>query len=177
MRLRALAERVIDKAGSQGAMVAAAESCTGGGVAAALTDVAGSSAVVDRGFVTYSNDAKTDLLGVDPGLIARKGAVSREVACAMATGALARSRADLAVAITGIAGPSGGNAEKPVGLVWFALAARGGPVRAERRVFAKGDRAFVRLKAGECALELLLQGLSSLAAHESQDQDDGARAP
>ena len=107
-------------------MVATAESCTGGLVAGALTEIAGSSAVVDRGFVTYTNEAKAEMLGVPAERWRRHGAVSRETAEAMAKGALAHSRADLAVAITGIAGPGGGSAEKPVGLVHFAAASRGG---------------------------------------------------
>jgi nicotinamide-nucleotide amidase len=141
-----------------GKMLATAESCTGGMIAAALTDIGGSSAVVERGFVTYSNAAKTELLGVDADLIATKGAVSREVAEAMARGALARSYAAVAVSVTGIAGPGGGSAEKPVGLVWFGLAA-GAETTAEHEVF-KGDRAAVRKQATEKALGLLLQGLT-----------------
>src|SRR5277367_6169236 len=102
-----------------GLMLATAESCTGGMVAAALTDIAGSSDVVERGFVTYSNAAKAELLGIDPAVIETHGAVSREVAEAMARGALAQSATDVAVAITGVAGPDGGSVDKPVGLVWF----------------------------------------------------------
>src|SRR5215475_8586330 len=108
-------------------MLATAESCTGGMVAAALTDIAGSSAVVERAFVTYTNRAKSQMLGVDPALIEAHGAVSRQVAEAMARGALAYSATDVAVSVTGIAGPDGGSAEKPVGLVWFGLAAGGTP--------------------------------------------------
>ena len=155
-RIWTLAEAVIDKAGAEGVMVATAESCTAGLVSAALTDVPGSSAVFDRAFVTYSNEAKSEMLGVDPALIARYGAVSQPVARAMARGARARSRADIAVSITGIAGPGGGNAQKPVGLVWFALAGADGSVRAERRVFAGGGRSFVREQAVETALRLIL---------------------
>jgi nicotinamide-nucleotide amidase len=110
----------------RGLKIATAESCTGGLIAATLTEVPGSSAVVDRGFVTYSNEAKAEMLGVDPDLIRRVGAVSKEVAVAMAEGAIARSDADLAVAVTGIAGPDGGTAEKPVGLVHLAATRRGG---------------------------------------------------
>ncbi len=131
---RAAARAVIGAARAGGVMVATAESCTGGLVAAALTEIPGSSAVVDRGFVTYSNEAKAEMLGVDPSLIAEHGAVSGDVAAAMAAGALGRSRADLAVAITGVAGPGGGTERKPVGLVWFAAARRGAaPVTAEIR--------------------------------------------
>jgi nicotinamide-nucleotide amidase len=154
-----LAERVVDKAGAEGLLIAAAESCTGGMVAAAITDVPGASAVFERGFVTYSNEAKSELLGVAPDLIDRHGAVSREVASAMAAGALSHSRADVAISVTGVAGPSGGSAAKPVGLVWFALAARSEAVHVERRVFSSGDRAFVRQRATETALRLLLRGL------------------
>lgn len=158
-RIWSLAQAIIDKAGAEGLMVAAAESCTGGLIAAALTDVPGSSAVVERGFVTYSNEAKIEMLGVSAALIARHGAVSAPVARAMAKGALAHSRADVAVSVTGIAGPSGGTARKPVGLVWFGLADRNGAVRVERRVFAEGSRDFVRTKATETALHLMLAGL------------------
>ena len=158
-KIWSLAETIVARAGAEGLMVATAESCTGGMVSGALTDVPGSSAVLDRGFVTYSNEAKVEMLGVPAPLIAARGAVSRRVALAMAQGALERSRADLAVAITGIAGPGGGHAEKPVGLVWFGLATRGAPARAERRVFALGGRDFVRGRAVETALALLLRGL------------------
>lgn len=158
-RIWDLAQRIVDKAGADGVMLAAAESCTGGMVAAAITDVPGASAVLDRGFVTYSNEAKQEMLGVAPALIARHGAVSGPVARAMAAGALARSRADIAVSITGVAGPTGGTALKPVGLVWFGLAVRGAPVRIERRVFADSDRNLVRLRATETALGLVLNGL------------------
>jgi len=154
-----LARRIVDKAGADGMMIATAESCTGGMVSGAITDVPGASAVFERGFVTYSNEAKSDLLGVAPDLIRRFGAVSREVAVAMAAGALSNSRADVAVSVTGIAGPTGGSTAKPVGLVWFALAARSEGVRVEQRVFSAGDRAFVRQKATQTALRLLLSGL------------------
>ena len=108
-------------------MLATAESCTGGLIAGVLTEIAGSSDVVERGFVTYSNEAKTELIGVPADMIAAHGAVSREVALAMAAGALARSRADIAVAVTGVAGPGGGTAAKPVGLVHLAAERRGRP--------------------------------------------------
>lgn len=138
-----------------GLKVATAESCTGGLLAACLTEVPGSSDVVDRGFVTYSNEAKHELLGVPPVLIAAHGAVSVEVAQAMAQGALARSRAQVAVAVTGIAGPGGGTAAKPVGLVFLATARSGGPTRFERCLFT-GDRTAVRRASVERALELLM---------------------
>ncbi len=139
---------------AKGLKLATAESCTGGLIIGCLTDVAGSSDVVDRGFITYSNAAKTEMLGVPAGLIARVGAVSEAVACAMAEGALARSNADIAVAVTGIAGPGGATAEKPVGLVHFACARRGGVAMHERHVFP-GDRAAVRLATVEAALDIV----------------------
>jgi nicotinamide-nucleotide amidase len=128
---------------ARGWMLATAESCTGGLIAAALTAIAGSSDVVDRGFVTYSNEAKMELLGVPGALIAEHGAVSEPVARAMAEGALARSRATATIAVTGIAGPGGGTVAKPVGLVWFGLAQRGATVHTERVVFP-GDRSAIR---------------------------------
>jgi len=138
-----------------GLRLATAESCTGGMVAAALTEIAGSSDVVERGFVTYSNEAKTALLGVAAALIKAHGAVSAEVAEAMAGGAVARAPVELAVAVTGIAGPGGGSEAKPVGLVYLGIARRGRPTRTERHVFA-GDRAAVRRAATARALDLLL---------------------
>lgn len=137
------AAALLERCKSAGVMIATAESCTGGLIAGALTEIAGSSAVVERGFVTYSNEAKQEVLGVPRALIAEVGAVSSQVASAMARGALAKSRADLVVAVTGIAGPGGGSAEKPVGLVFLAVARRDGPLRVERRVLA-GDRSAVR---------------------------------
>ncbi len=150
----AQAETTLSILRARGVMAATAESCTGGLIAAALTHVAGSSDVVDRGFVTYSNQAKTQMLGVDSALIERDGAVSEAVVRAMAEGALARSAAGVAVAVTGIAGPGGGSAEKPVGLVWFGLARVGRVTAAERHVFA-GDRGAVRAATVACALRLL----------------------
>ena len=135
--------------------LATAESCTGGMVAAACTAVAGSSDWFDRGFVTYSNEAKIEMLGVDPALIAHHGAVSAEVACAMADGALRFSRATLSVAVTGVAGPGGGSAAKPVGTVWLALAQAGQATRAEL-LQLHGDRAAIRLQTVERALHQLL---------------------
>ncbi len=149
-----MAESVLDACREAGLMVATAESCTGGLVAAALTAIAGSSDVVERGFVTYSNAAKTDLLGVPAPLIASDGAVSEPVARAMAAGALSHSAADLAVSVTGIAGPGGGSAEKPVGLVWFGCARRGGGVRTLRQVFP-GNRAQIRQAAVGKAMMML----------------------
>ena len=137
------AETLIADCRAAGIHLATAESCTGGLIAAALTAVAGSSDVVDRGFVTYSNEAKNELLGVPMGLINAVGAVSGPVARLMAEGALARSRADITVAVTGVAGPGGGSVEKPVGLVWFGIAQRGRPVHGESHIFP-GDRAAIR---------------------------------
>ena len=137
-------------------MVAVAESCTGGLVAAALTEVAGSSAVLDRSFVTYSNEAKQQMLGVSGDIIETFGAVSIACAWAMAQGALSRSGADVAVAITGIAGPDGGSESKPVGTVVFARAVRGSEeIETDERHFDAPDRAGVRLQAALLALELL----------------------
>ena len=150
-----LAERLL----AQRLMLATAESCTGGMIAAACTDLAGSSAWFERGFVSYSNEAKTELLGVPAELIAAHGAVSEPVARAMASGALAHSRAQVAVAVTGVAGPSGGSADKPVGTVWFAWATPQG-LCSERQVFA-GDRAAVRQATVDHGLKGLLQRLSS----------------
>jgi nicotinamide-nucleotide amidase len=153
--LLAPAAALVARAKAAGLMIATAESCTGGLIAGVLTEIAGSSAVVDRGFVTYSNEAKADLLGVDAALIARLGAVSREVAVAMAEGAIARSRADLAVAVTGIAGPGGGSADKPVGLVHFGALRRGGTVVHVERRFGDLGRSPVRLATVTQALDLL----------------------
>ena len=138
-------------------LLATAESCTGGMIAAACTDLAGSSAWFERGFVTYSNAAKVDLLGVDADLIAQHGAVSEEVARAMAQGAhitSGRSRAQVAVSVTGVAGPGGGSASKPVGTVWFGLATPAGLVT-ETCLFA-GDRAAVRLATVQHALQRVI---------------------
>jgi nicotinamide-nucleotide amidase len=137
------AASLLDACRAKGWMLATAESCTGGLIVATLTAIAGSSDVVDRGFVTYSNAAKMELLGVPGALIDEHGAVSETVARAMAEGALARSRADIAVAVTGLAGPGGGSVDKPVGLVWFGLAQRGAAPHSERVVFP-GDRAAIR---------------------------------
>lgn len=128
---------------SAGLRLATAESCTGGLIAARLTDIAGSSDVVERGFVTYSNEAKAELLGVPMALIQRVGAVSEEVARAMAEGAIARSHADIAIAVTGVAGPGGATPAKPVGLVHLACARRDGVTTHERHIFS-GDRQAVR---------------------------------
>lgn len=150
-----LAASVIAAASARGWTVATAESCTGGLVAGALTAVAGSSAVVDRGFVTYSNEAKSEMLGVPADLIAEHGAVSEPVARAMATGARGVAKTALAVSITGIAGPGGGSAEKPVGLVHFGCAGPAGLVH-KKRLFGDVGREEVRLESVRVALGLLL---------------------
>jgi nicotinamide-nucleotide amidase len=139
---------------ARGWMLATAESCTGGLIAGACTDLAGSSNWLERGFVSYSNAAKTELLGVDAALIARYGAVSEPVARAMAQGALQHSKAQCALAVTGVAGPGGGSADKPVGTVWFAWATPQG-VRSEIQRF-DGDRAQVRSSTVQHSLEVLL---------------------
>jgi nicotinamide-nucleotide amidase len=140
---------------SRGLKVATAESCTGGLVAGLLTEIAGSSAVVERGFVVYSNQAKQELLGVPAATIAAFGAVSEETARAMAQGAIAHAHADFAVAITGIAGPGGGTPEKPVGLVNFACAGADGEVVAREKRFGPLSRSAIRLASVETALDLL----------------------
>jgi nicotinamide-nucleotide amidase len=153
--LRAAAARVLDLCRARGWTIATAESCTGGLVAGALTDIAGSSDVVDRGLVTYSNEAKQNLLSVSAETLRRHGAVSRETAEEMARGALSHSPVDLAVAITGIAGPGGGSAEKPVGLVHFAAAARDGRLIHREKRFGDIGRREVRLRSVAEALALL----------------------
>ena len=153
--LRAAAKRVLDLFRARGLKIATAESCTGGLVAATLTEIAGSSDVVDCGFVTYSNAAKQAMLGVPEATLKRHGAVSGETAAAMAAGALKNSQADVAVAITGIAGPGGGTAEKPVGLFHFAAASRGGRRLARTRRYGKIGRRRVRQHSVAEAFELL----------------------
>jgi len=151
---------LLDLCKAKGLTIATAESCTGGLVAGALTDIAGSSAVVDRGFVTYTNAAKEQMLGVPVETLKQHGAVSRETAEAMAKGVLAHAPADLAVSITGIAGPDGGSAEKPVGLVHFAAAARDGRLIHREQRFGNLGRAEVRRLSVLQALAML----SELAA-------------
>lgn len=156
--LLSIAADLLDRAKARGVMVATAESCTGGLIAGCLTEIAGSSAVVERGFVTYSNEAKTEMLGVPEAVIASVGAVSEEVARAMAEGALKRSRAQLTVAVTGVAGPGGGSPEKPVGLVHFGCAMRDAETL-HRRVVFDGDRSDVRRETVRTALEMLRERL------------------
>ncbi len=149
------AVEILAIARAKGLMIATAESCTGGLIAGLLTEIAGSSDVVDRGFVTYSNAAKEEMLGVARDLLVAHGAVSEPVAAAMAQGALAHSNAQVSVAVTGIAGPGGGSAEKPVGLVYIAAMREGGTAVVERHLFGDIGREQVRLATVEAALTLL----------------------
>lgn len=158
--IQALARQVIEQASARGLMLSTAESCTGGLVAAALTDVAGSSAVVDRGFVTYSNAAKAAMVGVPADLIDVHGAVSEPVARAMAEGAVTHSDAGISVAITGIAGPGGGSVAKPVGLVHFAACGPAGLVHVEMR-FGDLGRTGIRMESVRTALRLLLDRIDA----------------
>jgi nicotinamide-nucleotide amidase len=153
--LNRAARDFLDAARDRGLRLATAESCTGGLVAACVAEVPGCSSVLERGFVTYSNDAKVEMLGVPADLIASKGAVSAEVARAMAEGALAHSRAHLSVAITGIAGPDGGSDEKPVGLVHLAAARKGGPTLHEEKRFGDIGRLSVQAESVAAAFRLL----------------------
>jgi nicotinamide-nucleotide amidase len=157
----ALARAVLDACRARGIMLVTAESCTGGMIAAALTDIAGSSDVVDRGFVTYSNEAKMEMIGVSDATLEAFGAVSRETALEMAAGALAQSRAGIALSVTGIAGPGGGSPEKPVGLVWFGLAMPGRIPVAELRLFEDRGRAFIRGESVRTALQMALAALGA----------------
>ncbi|MCW5751418.1 MAG: CinA family protein [Alphaproteobacteria bacterium] len=153
------AAAILARARATGLRIATAESCTGGLIAALLTEIAGSSDVMERGFVTYSNAAKTELLGVPEALIARHGAVSEEVARAMAEGALEQAPVDLAVSVTGIAGPGGGSPHKPVGRVHLALARTGEATRHERLDFGDAGRANVRIGSVKRALAMLEDAL------------------
>ena len=173
--LYTLATRLVSACDTANIRLATAESCTGGLVAGAITEVPGSSAVFDRGFVTYSNQAKMDMLGVEAEAIQQHGAVSHEVALQMAIGAIVHSHADLSVAVTGIAGPGGGTTAKPVGLVHVALARRGEDEAlgaGERRLvlddtFTTGGRSAVRLATVRTALQLLLEAASLPSATRS----------
>ena len=149
-----LAAEVLDQCRARQIMLATAESCTGGLIAAALTAIAGSSDVVERGFVTYSNEAKTALVGVPADLIATHGAVSEPVAAAMAEGAVRNSRATIAVSVTGVAGPGGGSADKPVGTVWFGAHRRDRETLTQHRLFP-GDRTAIRAASVVEALHLV----------------------
>src|SRR5580700_216331 len=158
--LIARATDLIARYRAAGLMAATAESCTGGLIAGLLTEIPGSSNVLERGFVVYSDAAKHELLGVPAATLARRGAVSEETAMAMAEGALAKSRADVAVSVTGIAGPDGGTAAKPVGLVHFACARRGAPTVAREERFGDIGREAVRLASVSVGLDLLEAALS-----------------
>lgn len=160
--VRQLAARLTEK----GWMLATAESCTGGMIAAACTDLAGSSQWFDRGFVTYSNEAKTEMLGVPAELIARHGAVSEEVVRAMAEGALRHSRAQVSIAVTGVAGPSGGSAEKPVGTVWVGWAVQN--AIHSQLLQLSGSRSTIRLATTRRSVEHLLSVITPPAPHCAQ---------
>lgn len=157
------AHRVLTACRREGLKLATAESCTGGLIAGTLTEVAGSSDVVERGFVTYSNEAKIELLGVPQRAIATHGAVSEIVARSMAEGARRRARVDIAVSVTGVAGPGGGTPDKPVGLVHLACARRG-RLTLHRRVVLKGNRSAVRRQSVDIALSMILQQVSARPA-------------
>lgn len=159
--LQLLAQRLGERLRARRQALATAESCTGGWLAKVLTDIAGSSAWFDRGYITYSNESKIDLLGVRPETLEANGAVSEPTVREMAAGALARSRADIVVAITGVAGPSGGSAEKPVGTVWLAWAGAGRPLRSRQFAFT-GEREEVRYQA----VLVALRGLLDIVADE-----------
>ncbi len=154
-----LADRFLKACAARKILVATAESCTGGMIIALLTDIPGSSSMVDRGFVTYSNDAKMEMLGVSAETIEAHGAVSEETAREMAEGALEHAHAGIALAVTGIAGPDGGSAEKPVGLVWFGVAVEGRPVIAEKRLFVNLGRDYIRRETVRHAFEMGLEAL------------------
>ena len=154
-RILKLAASVLAEARAKNLKIVTAESCTGGLLAGALTEIAGSSDVFERGFVTYSNDAKRECIGVIDDTLDKFGAVSASTAIAMAEGAIANSKADLSVAVTGIAGPGGGSPEKPVGLVHFAAARRGGATDTEVRRFGDIGRHKIRMESVEVALPLL----------------------
>ena len=155
------AERLLDLMRRKRLKLVTAESCTGGLICALFTEIAGSSDVVERGYVTYSNEAKSEAIGVPAALVASVGAVSREVAIAMAEGALAHARADLAVAVTGVAGPGGGSAAKPVGLVHIALARKGTATLHRECRFGEIGRQGVRLATVTAALELIGESVTS----------------
>ena len=154
-----LADRFLEACKARQLLVATAESCTGGMIISLMTDISGSSSVVDRGFVTYSNEAKIDMVDVSPETLQAFGAVSEQVAREMAAGALANSRADIALAVTGIAGPDGGSVEKPVGLVWFGVAVTGKTVVTEKRLFENRGRDFIRRETVRHALSMGLDAL------------------
>jgi nicotinamide-nucleotide amidase len=154
-----LADRFLKACARHKILVATAESCTGGMIISLLTDIPGSSSIVDRGFVTYSNEAKTDMLGVSSDTLEKYGAVSAETAYEMAEGALENSRAGITLAVTGIAGPDGGSEEKPVGLVWFGMALTGRPVLTEKQQFLNLGRDFIRRETVKHALNMGLKAM------------------
>jgi nicotinamide-nucleotide amidase len=154
-----LADRFLNACARNKILMATAESCTGGMIISLLTDIPGSSSVVDRGFVTYSNEAKIEMLGVSPDTLDTYGAVSAETAHEMAEGALKNSRAGITLAVTGIAGPDGGSEEKQVGLVWFGMALSGKPVLTEKRQFQNLGRDYIRRQTAKHALEMGLLAL------------------
>jgi nicotinamide-nucleotide amidase len=159
-----LAETLLQRCREAGLMLATAESCTGGLIAATLTEIAGSSDVFERGFVTYSNDAKTYAIGVPAEIVAGHGAVSEPVARAMAEGALRKSKADIAIACTGVAGPGGGTAAKPVGLVHIAVAAHGQETMHQRMTYGNIGRSAVRIATVEDALNLAAEMVAQIKA-------------
>ena len=161
--LTARAEQLLAACRNNNIKIATAESCTGGLIAGCLTAVAGSSDVVERGFITYSNEAKSEMLGVPAELILRVGAVSEEVSRAMAEGALEHSRAQLTVAVTGVAGPGGGTAEKPIGLVHLSCSRKDGATRHERHMY-EGDRDAVRWATVEAAVDMALPAIKAETA-------------
>jgi nicotinamide-nucleotide amidase len=154
-----LADRFLKACARRKILVATAESCTGGMIISMLTDIPGSSSMVDRGFVTYSNEAKIEMVGVSAETIEEYGAVSAETAHEMAAGALKNSRASIALAVTGIAGPDGGSEEKPVGLVWFGMALTGRPVLTEKQQFLNLGRDFIRRETVKHALNMGLKAM------------------
>lgn len=162
--LRPLAAQVLTNCEEKGLMLATAESCTGGLIAGVLTEIAGSSAVFDRGFVTYSNEAKMDMLDVSKSDLAAYGAVSEQVAMEMAQGALVRSRANIAVSVTGVAGPGGGSEEKPVGTVHFGLAMDGRLPQHKHCLFPDEGRSAIRAMTVKTALELVLNAVGSVSS-------------
>ena len=157
--LTGLADRFLKACARHQILVATAESCTGGMIIALLTDIPGSSSMVDRGFVTYSNDAKREMIGVSAETLKDHGAVSEETAREMAAGALEHSHAGITLSVTGIAGPDGGSPGKPVGLVWFGLAVKGKPVVAEKQLFADLGRNYIRRETVRHALTMGIEAL------------------
>ncbi len=153
--MMALAQRLLENAKAKGEMIARAESCTSGLIAALLTEIPGSSKVFERGFLTYSDEAKIEMLGVRPKTLADHGAVSREVAAEMAEGALLYSHAHMALSVTGIAGPEGGSLDKPVGTVWFGLAGKGLETKTFLKEFGEQSREHIRMAAVSFGLEIL----------------------